>query len=125
MRSNMKLRKKQNGMSLIGVLLFMSLLAFIAYTGIRIGPIYSEYYSVVKAMDTVAGEPGVGNKAPSAIKDMMLKHFYTSYVERVKAKDIKITRNRGKKMVVKYDVQETFLGNIDLLIRCEKAVDLN
>jgi len=125
MRSNMKLRSKHKGMTLIGTLLFMCLLGFIAYTGIRIGPIYSEYYSVVKAMDTVSSEPGVGNKPPAAIKDMMLKHFYASYVERVKAKDIKITRNRGKKMVIKYDVQESFIGNIDLLLKFEKSVDLN
>jgi hypothetical protein len=121
----MKLRNKQNGMTLIGALMVMSIIGFIGYIGIRVGPVYSEYYSVVKAMKTVAAEPGVGNKSPIAIKKMMEKHFYTSYVERVKPKDIKITRSRGKKMVVKYDVQEPFIGNVDLLLRFEKSVDLN
>ena len=121
----MKLRNKQNGMTLIGTLMVMSIIGFMFYVGIKVGPVYSEYYSVVKAMDAVASEPGVGNKSPAAIKDMMLKHFYASYVERVKAKDIKITRNRGKKMVIEYEVQESFLGNIDLLMKFNKSVDLN
>jgi hypothetical protein len=121
----MKLRKKQNGMTLIGALMVMSIIGFMFYVGVKVGPVYSEYYSVVKAMDTVAAEPGVGNKTPAEIKRMMDKHFYTSYVERVKAKDIKISRSRGKKMVVQYDVQESFIGNIDLLIKFDRSVDLN
>ncbi len=121
----MNLAKKQEGMTLIGALMVMSIIGFLFYTGIRVGPIYSEYYSVVKAMKTVAAEPGVGNKSPSEIKTMMQKHFYSSYVERVKASEIKITRSRGKKMVVKYDVDEAFIGNIHLLIKFDKSVDLN
>jgi hypothetical protein len=125
MRSRMKLRKKQNGMTLIGALMVMSIIGFMFYVGIKVGPVYSEYYTVVKAMDIVASEPGVGNKSPAVIKDMMGKHFYSSYVERAKVSDIKITRNRGKKMVIAYVVQEPFIGNIDLLLKFENSVDLN
>lgn len=120
----MKAIKQQNGMSMIGLLIFMSLLAFIAYAGIRIGPIYNEYYSVVKAMNLVANKPGAANKSPAAIKDEMMKNFYTSYVERVKKKDIKIIRSRGKKLQVKYEVREPFIGNLDFLIHFEKTITL-
>lgn len=116
--------QKQRGMSMIGLVLFMSLLGFFVYAGIRLGPIYMEYYSVVKAMKLVASKPGAASKAPSVIKDEMEKSFYTSYVERVKKKDIKIIRSRGKQLQVKYDVQEPFIGNLDFLIHFEKTLPL-
>lgn len=121
----MKLKNKQSGITLVGALMVMSIIGFLAYTGIKIGPVYSENWSVKKAMKSVAAEPGVGNKSPAAIKEMMSRHFYSSYVERVTLKDIKITRSRGKKMVIKYQVQEAFLGNIDLLIKFNESIDLN
>jgi len=116
--------QKQKGMSMIGLVLFMSLLGFIAYAGMRLGPIYMEYYSVVKAMKLVASKPGAANKSPSVIKEEMAKSFYTSYVERVKKKDIKILRSRGKQLQVKYDVQEPFIGNLDFLIHFDKTIAL-
>ena len=120
----MKLNSKQNGMSLIGMLIGMCFFAFIVYTGIRLGPIYSEYYSVVKAMKLVANKPGSANKTTTEIKNEMMKSFYTSYIERVKAKDIKVLRSRGKQLQVKYDVQEPFVGNLDFLIHFEKTLPL-
>ena len=111
-------------MSLIGLLLFMSFLGFIAYVGMRVGPIYSEYYAVVKAMKVVANKPGISNKTPAAIKQEVMKGFFSSYIERVKKKDIKIIRSRGKQLQIKYDVQEPFMGNMDLLMHFEKTIPL-
>ena len=120
----MKHQNKQRGMSMVGLILFMSLLGFIGYAGIRLGPIYSEYYSVVKAMKLVANKPGAANKTPSAIKEDMMKSFHTSYIKRVKKNDIKVIRSRGKQLQVKYDVQEPFMGNLDFLLHFDKTVAL-
>ena len=120
----MKNKNKQSGMSMIGLVLFMSLLGFIVYAGIRLGPIYNEYYSVVKAMKLVAGKPGAANKTPSAIKEDMMKSFHTSYIERVNKTHIKVIRSRGKQLQVKYDVQEPFIGNLDFLVHFEKTIPL-
>jgi hypothetical protein len=120
----MKLIRKQRGMTLIGMVIFMSILGFFIYAGIRLGPIYNEYYSVVKAMKLVASKPGASNRSPNELRDDMMKSFYTSYIERVGKKDIKIIRSRGKQLQVKYDVQEPFIGNLDFLIHFEKTIPL-
>ena len=120
----MKHRNKQLGMSMIGLVLFMSLLGFVVYGGIRLGPIYNEYYSVVKAMNLVANKPGAANKSPKELKLDMMKSFQISYVERVKQNHIKVIRSRGKQLQVKYDVQEPFIGNLDFLVHFEKTVPL-
>jgi hypothetical protein len=117
-------KRNQKGMTMIGMIIFMSFLGFFVYAGIRLLPIYNEYYSVVKAMKQVANKPGASSKSPAQIKDEMLKYFYTSYVERVKKKDIKVIRSRGKQLQVKYDVQEPFIGNVDFLLHFEKTLPL-
>ncbi len=120
----MKLVRKQKGMSMIGLLIFMSFVGFFVYAGIRLGPIYSEYHSVVKALELVAEKPGSANKSPSALQLEITKGFYASYVERVKAKDVKVIRSRGKKLQLKYEVREPFIGNLDFLVHFEKTVPL-
>ncbi|MFK8011023.1 MAG: DUF4845 domain-containing protein [Marinicellaceae bacterium] len=120
----MKHQNRQQGMSMIGLVFFMSLLAFIVYAGIRLGPIYNEYYSVVKVMKLVASKPGAANKSIADIKTDVIKNFNTSYVKRVKRNDIKIVRSRGKQLQIKYEVQEPFIGNLDFLVRFNKSVPL-
>jgi len=120
----MKHKNKQQGMSMIGLVLFMSLLGFIVYAGIRLGPVYSEYYSVVKAMKLVANKPGAANKSPNDIKEDLMKGFHVSYIKRVNKNHVKVIRSRGKQLQVKYDVQEPFLGNLDFLIHFEKSIPL-
>ncbi|VAW32877.1 hypothetical protein MNBD_GAMMA01-462 [hydrothermal vent metagenome] len=123
----MKLNNKQQGMTMIGMVIFMSFVAFFVYAGIRLGPIYTEYYGVVKAMKLVANKPGASSKSASVIKDELMKSFYTSYVDskRVSKKHIKIIRSRGKQLQVKYSVQEPFIGNLDFLIHFNKTIPLN
>jgi hypothetical protein len=122
----MKAIKRQNGLSMIGLLIGMCFFGFLIYTGMRLGPIYNEYYGVVKAMKVVAAKPGISNRTPSEIKAELMKGLWASYVDdkRVSQKNIKIIRSRGKKLQVKYDVQEPFIGNLDFLVHFEKAVPL-
>ena len=122
----MIIKNKQNGMSMIGLLIGMCFFGFLIYTGMRLGPIYSEYYGVVKAMKVVANKPGAANKSPTVIKAELLKSFWSSYVDakRVNKQHIKIIRSRGKQLQVKYDVQEPFIGNLEFLIRFEKTLPL-
>lgn len=122
----MKLNNKQSGMSMIGLLIGMCFFGFLIYTGMRLGPIYTEYYSVVKAMKIVANKPGAANKSAAELKEELAKGFWASYVDekRVTKKNIKVLRSRGKQLQVKYDVQEPFIGNLDFLIHFNKTLPL-
>ncbi|MGA9573616.1 MAG: DUF4845 domain-containing protein, partial [Lysobacterales bacterium] len=55
---------KQSGMTLIGFIFVLSFVIFISYIGMKIAPIYMEYYSVVSAMNGVANERGSANYSP-------------------------------------------------------------
>ena len=56
--------RKQSGMTLIGFIFVLGFVIFFSFIGMKIGPIYLEYYGVVSAMDGVASERGSANLSP-------------------------------------------------------------
>ena len=50
------MKSKQSGVTLIGFLMIMVVVGFLAYMGMKVLPSYSEYMGVVKAMNQVATE---------------------------------------------------------------------
>jgi hypothetical protein len=74
----MKIRKQQ-GLSIIGFLMVLSLVIFATFMGLRIGPIYLEYFSVKNAMDGVAKERGSAQYTPFDIRMKVLDRLFISY----------------------------------------------
>ncbi len=117
--------KKQKGMSLIGFLLVLSMVIFFAYLGMRITPIYIEFYSVKQAMKGVADEPGSANFSPFDVKDKMLSRLYVSYSDgNVTRENIKVVRSNGVWLVVRYDVRKPLMGNLDVIASFDERVML-
>ncbi len=117
--------KNQKGMSLIGFLLVLSMVVFFAYLGMRITPIYIEFYSVKQAMTGVAEEPGSANFSPFDVKDKMLNRLYVSYSDgNVTRENIRVVRNNGVWLVVRYDVRKPLMGNLDIIASFDERVML-
>jgi hypothetical protein len=120
----MKLRK-QEGMSLIGFLIVLSMVIFFAYLGMRIIPIYIEFYSVKQAMHGVAQEPGSANFSPFDVKDKMLNRLYVSYSDgNVTRENIRVIRSNGVFLAVKYEVRKPVMGNLDVIASFDERVML-
>ena len=119
----MKIRK-QRGLSIIGFILVLSMAIFVSYIGMKIVPIYMEYYSVVSALNGVASERGSANLSPYDIKVKVLNRLYVSYSANVKESHIKITRSNGVNLRVAYEVRTPVLGNLDVIAKCDKSVRL-
>jgi len=87
--------QKQRGMSLIGFVIVLSMVIFVSFLGMKIGPLYMEYYSVVSALNGVASERGSANLSPYDLRVKVLNRLYVSYSANVKEKHIKVTRGNG------------------------------
>lgn len=117
--------QKQSGMSLIGFIIVLALVIFISYLGMRIVPIYLEYYSVVNAMDGVAAERGSARLSPFDIRVKILNRLYVSYSENVKESHIKLTRtSAGVDLRIAYEVRTPVLGNLDVIAKFDRSVKL-
>ena len=120
----MKVRKQQ-GLSIVGFIMVLALVIFFVFLGMRIMPIYLEYYSVVSAMNGVAGERGSAKYTPYDIRAKMMNRLYVSYTDaNVKETDIKITRRNGVQMRVAYEVRTPLIGNLDLVAHFDRSVQL-
>lgn len=117
---------KQKGMTLIGFIFVLSFVVFISYIGMKIAPIYMEYYSVVSAMNGVAAERGSARLSPYDIRVRILNRLYVSYSDdNVKEKHIKLTRNNGVNLRIAYEVRKPVIGNLDVVAKFDKSVRLS
>ena len=103
-------------MTLLSFLVVLAVVGFAAYLGMKLFPMYQEYYSVRTAAKGLAGEPGVGQMSPAKIQDLFFRRLYINYSENVKAENVKITRiDAGWKMAVNYEVRRNLVGNLDVV----------
>ena len=121
------MKSKQSGVTLIGFLVIMAIVAFLAYMGMKLLPSYSEYMGVVKAMNQVATEGTNGKSLDDIRRGLMFKMGF-QYVDdaTIQPKDITIVRNSGgaSQLRVAYDKQIPFMYNIDFLLHFDKSVPL-
>ena len=117
-------RKKQQGLTLMGFVMVLAVVGVFAFVGLKLFPVYSEYYSVVSDMKGVQSEPGVAQMSPAEVRDKLFRRFYISYVESVKAEHVKITRNNGYNLNVKYEVRRPLIYNLDFVAKFDKTVEL-
>jgi len=121
----MKNRTSQRGITLTSFLVVLIVVAFGLYIGMKLFPMYQEYYAVRSAMKSLAKEPGVGNMEPRRIQDMFFKRLYINYSENVKPADVKFDRiDGGWNMKVYYEVRREMIGNLDVVGKFDSNQEL-
>lgn len=118
-------KRKQGGITLLSFIVVLAVVGFAAYIGMKLFPMYQEYYSVRTAAKSLAAEPGVGDMDPSKIQDLFFRRLYISYSENVKAENVKIERiDSGWNMKVNYEVRRPLVGNLDVVGVFDVSQDL-
>ncbi|MEZ5440959.1 MAG: DUF4845 domain-containing protein [Lysobacterales bacterium] len=109
----------------MSIIIILAVLGFFAYIGIRLFPMYTEYYGVLQAMKTVQAAPGVGQMQPDRILSLLDNNFAVGYVSSVKRQNITLTRAGGGYLLrVAYEVRSPLVGNLDVVAKFDKTVDL-
>ncbi|GJM08327.1 MAG: DUF4845 domain-containing protein [Lysobacteraceae bacterium] len=117
--------KNQRGLTLIGFLVVLAIVGFFIFIGMRLFPVYQEYYAVSSAMNAMQQEPGVAAMQPQRVEELLFRKFYISYVDSVRREDVNFSRKGGYKMRVKYEVRENLIANLDFVAKFEKTVSLD
>jgi hypothetical protein len=117
--------RKQRGLTLISFGIVLAAGLFVAYTGMKIIPVYLEYHALLDALELVQQEPGAVDMPPSRIKNKIINSLWVSYAsDNIRRENINISRSDGVKIRVVYDVRKTWIGNIDLILHFDKTVTL-
>lgn len=110
------MKRTQKGMTLIGFIISMAVAGVFVYVGMQLFPMYSEFFSVKKALASLANEPGISEESQPKIKDKFFKRLYISYSENVKPQHVKLVRkDAGWLMTVDYEVRRPVIGNLDVV----------
>lgn len=114
---------KQKGMTAIGWLIVLGLIAFFVLTILRLFPMYMEYSKVASVMESLTNEPGMASKTKTEIIKLIGKRFDINDVETVTAKQAIISKEDGVvKIKMEYERREEFLGNIDIVGKFSKEI---
>jgi Tfp pilus assembly major pilin PilA len=120
--------RKQHGITLIGFAIVLVIVGFFAYAAMKLVPVYSEYFSVVKSMKSLQSDADVENMGIEEIRRKLEPIFDVQYVDEndVPLSSVTlITANGQHSLNVAYSVQKPFIYNIDLLVHFNYTVDLS
>ena len=111
-------KRRQGGMTLIGFIIVLIVAAGLIYMGMILGPMYSEYYSVVKALKFVAGQADPNSTEFEPLRKGLDRQFTIGYVETVAGKDAKLIRDKGgNRLSMEYEARRPFVYNIDFVTK--------
>lgn len=112
----MKTLNGQKGLSGIGWLFVLALIAGGVLVTLKLLPAYLENMSVVTVLKGVR-ESGDVYRTSGEVRSAIVRRFGVNEVEQVGKDDILISRNGGiYEVIVEYEVQVPFVYNIDFLL---------
>ncbi|ALJ27693.1 membrane protein [Stenotrophomonas acidaminiphila] len=117
------MNRKQGGMTLTSFLMVLAVVGFALYVGMKLFPMYQEFYAVKTSMKALAREPGTSD--PAKAQELFFKRMDMNYSDSVKRDNIKFDRiDGGVRMNVSYEVRRPLVGNLDIIGRFENSQDL-
>jgi Tfp pilus assembly major pilin PilA len=111
--------KKQAGMTLIGWVIVLGIIAIFATMAMRLLPMYQEYYAVITVMDGMEEEIRNNKLTKKQVMSLLKKRFNTGYIFAVKKDNIELLRGKNNvhvdKIIIDYEVREPFIAHIGLV----------
>ncbi len=104
--------KNQRGMTLIGWVIVLALIAFFATLAMRLVPMYQEYYGVLQIMNDMEIELKNNNLTKNEVETLLMRRFDIGYIQSVDKEDIEILRGKNTayitKIVIDYDFYRAY-----------------
>jgi hypothetical protein len=110
------MKRKQSGLTFIGFVIVLAVAGLFIYVGMKLVPMYTEYYSVKKALASLANEDGIANQSAPQVKEKFFKRLYMSYALNVKNQHVKVERREASWIViVDYETRRPMIANLDVV----------
>ncbi|GAB2513751.1 DUF4845 domain-containing protein [Lysobacter humi (ex Lee et al. 2017)] len=108
--------RNQRGMTLTSFVVVLAVVGFFIYVGMKLVPMYLEYFSVKKALESMAADTDLATSDAAFVRDRFFKRMDISYVESIKPEHVKLVRrDAGWMMTVDYEVRKPLIANLDVV----------
>lgn len=115
--------KRQNGMSLISVLIVGAILMALLVLGFRLVPVYVEYFGVKKSFSGVISTTDQAAPA-AAFRSAFQKYAYSNDITSVDSQTISVTKDSGKvTLQVSYRREVPLFANVGLYFDFDVSSD--
>ena len=115
------MRSRQRGATFLGMVTIVAILGFGLYGGVRLVPLYSEYFSVVRVLEQTAKENPGGNQ--QTLRNALNRRWSVEDIRSLSYKDVEIKRQgNGLTMRAWYRAEAPFVSNISLVVDFDKTV---
>jgi hypothetical protein len=114
----MKIRQRQAGMSIPGMLVIAIMVGFFVMCGIRMTPIYLEYLTVKRIMQDVSSEFKPEEDTIADIRRKISNMLNTNQVYLLQPKEVEVFRKDGKIIIdSNYEARFPVMGIINGVMR--------
>jgi hypothetical protein len=114
-------KRRQAGITTLGLIILVSFLGIFAFAGIRLTPVYLNYMKVVGVIDGVDEEFDGTGATGAAIRKSISRRFDIESISVVESKDIKITKTtEGYEVAAVYSHKAPFIANVSFVVDFDK-----
>lgn len=126
-----KLNNRQYGVTFIGVVFILGIIAFFALFALRLFPLYNEKFTVLSSMETVANRPDAVNLSIRDVRKYFLINVQLGNLPRFDDNTVKelVNVQKDKKtnkkyLHVAYQAQNVFFKEIKLALDFDHKIQL-
>jgi len=117
------LKRRQAGMTTLGLIILVSFIGVFAFAGLRLTPIYLNYMKVSGVVGGVHKELDGQNATRSVIRKSVARRFDIDSVGVITAKDVTVTKvDGGHEVAATYSHKAPFIANISFVVDFDKRV---
>ena len=116
---------RQRGMTTMGLVLVLAMVAFFVLIGLKLYPIYYDSFKVGAALDSLKSDPTLAGKTSAEVVDRLMKRLGIDNVDHVEKSDVTVEKSgKGIRVTVDYEARKNIVGNVDVVVSFDKVVEV-
>ena len=116
-----QMKKRQAGMTTLGLVILASFVGLFAFAGIRLTPVYLNYMKIVGVVDGVRDEFDGTGASRAQIRSSISRRFDIESVGIITAKDVKVLKvDGGHEVAATYSHKAPFIANVSFVVDFDK-----
>jgi len=117
--------KHQQGVTAIGWLIILGLIAFFVSLALKLFPVYIENYNIVTSLKSMEQTEGLYLRSSSKIRTLVQTKLDINDVKSIGRKDIKVIKREGTVYIdIEYSVTIPFAGAISILADFHESAEV-
>lgn len=113
--NTLTIKRGQSGMTYMGMLILLIVIAFFAVVAIKVVPLYMANFKVKSVLNSLKDEREIASMPPAEIEKRVMSRLDINDVD-IKRENLKIVRTPNKTVVtLNYDARVHLFANLDIV----------